>query len=407
MNDEQDSWFKNAFGLDLGGAAQRVEDEARQLASQAHGAVTQVVQGVQSAVEGAIDSAVGAATGVAKKVVAAAGGGAGGSSGSGATGSFPLGGSVGRGGQNRAGDVKAVQRALGIADDGQCGGQTIGAIEAFQRKMGLPKADGRVDPGGATERAMAGGRASASAANTLSAPDDSGGRPALAEDNIPRVENVTVLDQVEVEGEPANDTPAGPAPTATIAVRAKGDGSFTVTGSGFSQPDVSIRVVDDAMNERWFPTRTQDGKLTYTTPAVCVREGPIHFSVLAGTYPIVSDLLSNIAHSHCGAAKDEKDEKEKDEPKESEDEAEKVNAGLKTTYSLKVRYWIWDLTAGKMLVDGEKHGPNEEIWFDCANSGAPDTGRVVYWRDSNEDGGGETEKREVIVTADTVTNMQF
>jgi peptidoglycan hydrolase-like protein with peptidoglycan-binding domain len=73
-----------------------------------------------------------------------------------ATGSFPLGGSVGRKGKNAPGDVGAVQRALGIASDGECGPKTIAAIEAYQRKLGAAKPDGRVDAGGATERALAG-----------------------------------------------------------------------------------------------------------------------------------------------------------------------------------------------------------------------------------------------------------
>jgi len=73
-----------------------------------------------------------------------------------ATGAFPLGASVGRKGKNVPGDVRAVQKALGIAADGECGPKTIAAIEAYQRKLGAAKPDGRVDAGGATERALAG-----------------------------------------------------------------------------------------------------------------------------------------------------------------------------------------------------------------------------------------------------------
>ncbi len=166
MSDEHDSWFKDAFGVDLGGAAQKIENEAKAALAQVGSTVSQVVQGVQGTVEGALDGVSGAVSGVVKKVVGAAGAvagpgpapaaGASGGSGGG-TGSFPLGGSVGRGGKNAASDVRAVQGALGIAADGQCGGQTIAAIEAFQKNMGQAKPDGRVDAGGATERAMAGG----------------------------------------------------------------------------------------------------------------------------------------------------------------------------------------------------------------------------------------------------------
>ena len=160
MSDEHDSWFKAAFGVDLGQVVQRIGDEGSAVAGQVASTVTQVVQGVQGAVEGAIDDVTGAATGIVKKVAGAvspSGGGGGGSSGGGGRGSFPLGGSVGRGGKNASNDVRAVQTALGITADGQCGGQTIAAIEAYQRNMGQSKPDGRVDAGGATERALAGG----------------------------------------------------------------------------------------------------------------------------------------------------------------------------------------------------------------------------------------------------------
>lgn len=82
--------------------------------------------------------------------------------------------SVGRGGQNRPGDVKIVQTLLNaklpipfrpLAVNGICDFNTIGVIEAFQRnelKIGSP--DGRVDPGGRTLRILAGGRSAASTA---------------------------------------------------------------------------------------------------------------------------------------------------------------------------------------------------------------------------------------------------
>ena len=68
-----------------------------------------------------------------------------------------------RGGQNAAGDVKAVQKALGITADGLVGPQTIAAIAAFQKKMGMAAPDGRVDKGGATERALSSGAQPAAA----------------------------------------------------------------------------------------------------------------------------------------------------------------------------------------------------------------------------------------------------
>ena len=181
MSDEHDSWFKDAFGVDLGQSVQNLKDEASAAVGQAASTVTQVVKGVQGAVEGALDEVTGAVTGVVKKVAGAVSpsdaGGAGGGS-AGGTGSFPLGGSVGRGGKNAANDVRAVQTALGITADGQCGGQTIAAIEAFQKNMGQAKPDGRVDAGGATEQALSGGAKPSVAAALADAPpseaDDSG-----------------------------------------------------------------------------------------------------------------------------------------------------------------------------------------------------------------------------------------
>ncbi len=207
MGEEHDSWFKSAFGVDLGEAAGKIKDEALALADAAKKEAEEVIQDVKGAAKGGIGGAAsglagaaakaaavaaGAAAGVAKKAAEAVGapkGGIGGAASglaaaaakaaavaagaaagvakkaaeavddaaAGLTRSFPLRGSVGRGGKNEKGDVGVVQRALGIAADGQCGPQTIAAIDAFQRTLGQAKPDGRVDAGGATERALAGG----------------------------------------------------------------------------------------------------------------------------------------------------------------------------------------------------------------------------------------------------------
>jgi len=178
MSDEHDSWFKDAFGVDLGLAVQGIKDEASAVVGQVTSTVTQAAQSV----EGALGEVAGAVGGVVKKVAGAvspsgAGGGDSGSGASGGTGSFPLGGSVGRGGKNAPNDVRTVQAALGISADGQCGGGTIAAIEAFQRNMGQAKPDGRVDTGGGTERALAGGAKPAAIAPTPAAEGD--GSPSL------------------------------------------------------------------------------------------------------------------------------------------------------------------------------------------------------------------------------------
>ena len=69
-------------------------------------------------------------------------------------------GSVGRGGDNKEVDVRAVQQrlirnAIQLEADGKIGPKTIEAIERFQRaRIGV--ADGRVDPGGNTWKALLG-----------------------------------------------------------------------------------------------------------------------------------------------------------------------------------------------------------------------------------------------------------
>jgi hypothetical protein len=77
-----------------------------------------------------------------------------------------IGGSVGRGGQNRPDDVRVVQTLLNhnmpaplnlLDVNGICGPQMVFAIETYQSKnLGSAHPDGRVDPGGATFRALSG-----------------------------------------------------------------------------------------------------------------------------------------------------------------------------------------------------------------------------------------------------------
>jgi hypothetical protein len=73
--------------------------------------------------------------------------------------------SVGRGGANKTADVSTVQSLLNrhisnlglarLTTDGKVGPKTLNAIEVFQRTIvGLARPDGRVDPRGATHRAL-------------------------------------------------------------------------------------------------------------------------------------------------------------------------------------------------------------------------------------------------------------
>ena len=162
MGDEQDSWFK-PFGFDPGkfaaDALKTVENAATAVVQEA-GAV---VQKAEAAISGAVKTVASAAPSFGSKPAAGASGGE-------ASSPSSLGGSVGRGGQNSPNDVKGIQRALGINDDGKCGPATIKAIEDFQRTLGQAKPDGRIDPGGPTSRALAGGGGGGSAAAPAPAP---------------------------------------------------------------------------------------------------------------------------------------------------------------------------------------------------------------------------------------------
>jgi peptidoglycan hydrolase-like protein with peptidoglycan-binding domain len=77
-------------------------------------------------------------------------------------GAVRLAGSVGAQGRNAEADVRLVQAALNrrasarLVEDGVCGVATIGAIVAFQKGLGHQSPDGRIDPGGPTERALNG-----------------------------------------------------------------------------------------------------------------------------------------------------------------------------------------------------------------------------------------------------------
>jgi peptidoglycan hydrolase-like protein with peptidoglycan-binding domain len=77
--------------------------------------------------------------------------------------------SVGRLGVNRDPDVRKVQSLLNnhtsglglptLKMDGQVGTKTIAAIEAYQRKIGMARPDGLVEPSGRTIKALTGGAA--------------------------------------------------------------------------------------------------------------------------------------------------------------------------------------------------------------------------------------------------------
>jgi hypothetical protein len=104
-------------------------------------------------------------------------------------------GSVGRGGTNRFEDVRIVQELLNkhirppmplLVVDGMVGPKTVGAIETFQRRvLSMPHPDGRVDPGGPTLAALAGGASEPPSTPPFRLPTEPG-KPGLSEADFQR-----------------------------------------------------------------------------------------------------------------------------------------------------------------------------------------------------------------------------
>jgi len=148
MSSEQNDWFQKTFnvGKDF---FDRAEQEVETVATEAFQAGKAVVQKAEASV--GLGNKRPASDDPKPQVTAKSSGAA-----------LPLSGSVGRGGQNRFEDVKAVQVALnrrmrsGLDEDGKSGNKTVKAIEAFQRTLGQSKPDGLVEPGRATARALGG-----------------------------------------------------------------------------------------------------------------------------------------------------------------------------------------------------------------------------------------------------------
>ncbi|MDQ2801655.1 MAG: hypothetical protein M3Y41_02795, partial [Pseudomonadota bacterium] len=70
MSDEHDSWFKQAFGVDVSQIADAVTQEASTLAGVVENKVTQVVQDAKDIIEPRLDAVVKGAAGIVKKVAA-------------------------------------------------------------------------------------------------------------------------------------------------------------------------------------------------------------------------------------------------------------------------------------------------------------------------------------------------
>jgi hypothetical protein len=97
---------------------------------------------------------------------------------------------------------------------------------------------------------------------------------------------------------------AAPDTRPQISVQSNGDGSFRVSGFGFlPNTTVFIRVVDDALTQRWFTQgSTADGRLDFPTGRICVFPGRLHFSANDGrsdNTDVTGVLWSNTVDSTC------------------------------------------------------------------------------------------------------------
>ncbi|WP_324672162.1 hypothetical protein [Hymenobacter sp. GOD-10R] len=89
-----------------------------------------------------------------------------------------------------------------------------------------------------------------------------------------------------------------------ISVKSNGDGSFVVSGSGFSaSATVHIRIVDATLNTFWVnQTATAQGTLEYPTGKICQRAGQVFFSANDGrsdSHDSTGTLWSNTATTTC------------------------------------------------------------------------------------------------------------
>jgi peptidoglycan hydrolase-like protein with peptidoglycan-binding domain len=179
--EQHHSWFEQLTGFNPGEAIKKVEEAGSAALKKAEDVVPGFKQ-AEDFVSSGVKTVEKAVAGGVQKVKDAVGKPAGGEKpavgvpkppeGAGSGGKLSLSGSVGRGGKNKPADVLAVQQALnrranaGLVADGASGPKTIAAIEAFQKSVGQAKPDGRVDPGGATARALEGGSAAGTGTGT-------------------------------------------------------------------------------------------------------------------------------------------------------------------------------------------------------------------------------------------------
>lgn len=120
-----------------------------------------------------------------------------------ATTTSSISGTVGKGGDNKLEDVKLVQELLNkkgqnLTVDGDCGGKTIAAIEAFQQAEFGWK-DGRIDPGGKSWGALSGGTSTSTNEATTEEADDASSEDAASTDDSSSASSDAAAASGEVE----------------------------------------------------------------------------------------------------------------------------------------------------------------------------------------------------------------
>lgn len=114
----------------------------------------------------------------------------------------------------------------------------------------------------------------------------------------------------EQDAQQEGDEPQGGVPH--IDVNSNGDGSFTVTGSGFVPgAKVKVQVTDDsppdnplAIRQIWrFIDASGTGTINFATDRICKQEGTLHFMATDERRDpkeiFGNELWSNIANSQC------------------------------------------------------------------------------------------------------------
>ncbi len=96
---------------------------------------------------------------------------------------------------------------------------------------------------------------------------------------------------------PVNNSPA-------ISLSQPSTNNFTVSGSHFlGGRTVHLRVVDDALTQRWFSTTANSaGNFSLGLPGLCVRPGNVHFSANDGrpnSSDVTGTLWSNTVTGSC------------------------------------------------------------------------------------------------------------